>query len=151
MSRTTTVYPVCLTSKERTQLLAFISKGKAPARSILRAHILLATDLNQPGGKRRDVDIAASFHIHPTTVFAIRKAFTSRGMDLLHRKKRQTPPIPAKITGEVEAKIIALSCSAPPEGSAGWSLQLLANQTVELQILDSISHEAVRRVLKKRN
>ena len=69
----------------------------------------------------------------------------------LTRKKRETPPVDPKITGEVEARIIALACSQPPEGRARWSLRLLAEKSVELEILDKLSHSSVERVLKKTN
>jgi len=84
-------------------------------------------------------------------VHNIRKQYAKKGLTAtIGRKKRETPPVEPKITGEVEARIIALSCSAPPEGRSRWSLRLLADKSVELNFIDSISHEAVGRLLKKR-
>lgn len=144
-------YPVRLTTEEREQLRAFISKGKAAARSIRRAQILLAADENRPGGCLKEVEIAERLQVHVNTVYHVRKAYADRGWDgALGRKKRLTPPVAPKVTGEIEAKIIALSCSAPPDGRSRWTLDLLADRAVELNYIESISHETVRKVLKKR-
>ncbi len=144
-------YHVCLSEKERKKLLNLISKGTATAKSIMHANILLAADENSPNGKKSEDRIAELFHVHKQTVHTIRKTYSEKGLDAaLGRKRRETPPVEAKITGEVEAKIIALSCSTPPAGHARWSLRLLAEKAVELQYIDSISHEAVGRLLKKR-
>jgi transposase len=118
---------------------------------IMHAHILLCAD--ERGGKRlTEKEIANRFSVHVRTVHAIRKTYSVSGVDAaLGRKKRLTPPIAPKITGEVEARIIALSCSSPPEGRSRWTLRLLAEKVVELQILESISHESVYRTLKKTN
>jgi transposase len=144
-------YHVRLSKKERTTLLNIISKGSAPAKTIMRAHVLLAADENSPSGKKNETEIAEFFNVHQQTVHTIRKEFCEKGLNAtLSRKKREMPPVEPKITGEVEAKIIALSCSAPPVGRSKWSLRLLADKAVELQYIDSISHEAVGRLLKKR-
>ncbi|MDA8233800.1 MAG: helix-turn-helix domain-containing protein [Clostridia bacterium] len=144
-------YHVHLSKKERTALLDIVSKGSASARSIMRANVLLAADENNPNGKKSELEIAELFNVHQQTVHTIRKEYSEKGLDAaLSRKKRETPPVEPKITGEVEAKIIALSCSPPPAGRSRWSLRLLADKSVELQYVDSISHEAVGRLLKKR-
>lgn len=144
-------YHVRLSKKDRTTLLNIVSKGSAPAKTIMRANVLLAADENSPKGKKNEAEIAELFNVHPQTVHTIRKEFCEQGLDAtLSRKKRETPPVEPKITGEVEAKIIALSCSPPPPGRSRWSLRLLADKSVELQYVDSISHEAVGRLLKKR-
>jgi transposase len=143
--------PVRLTAEEQTHLRAFISTGKASARAIRRAQILLAADANRVGGSLRELDIAERMQVHVNTVYAVRKAYAELGWQgAIGRKKRVAPPTPAKITGELEAKIIALSCSAPPNGRSRWTLELLADRVVELHYIDSISHETVRQVLKKR-
>jgi len=117
----------------------------------MHANVLLAADENNPEGKKSEAEIAELFHVHPQTVHTIRKNYAEKGMDdTLIRKKRSTPPVESKITGEVEAKVIALSCSAPPTGRTRWTLRLLADKAVELHYIDSISHEAVGRLLKKR-
>ena len=144
-------YYVRLSKKERTTLLNIISKGSAPAKTIMRANVLLAADENSPIGKKSETEIAELFNVHQQTVHTIRKEFCEKGLNLtISRKKRDTPPVEPKITGEVEAKIIALSCSSPPPGRSRWSLRLLADKSVELHYVDSISHEAVGRLLKKR-
>lgn len=143
-------YHVRLSPEERNTLLDLVSKGSATAKAIMHANVLLAADEN--GDERiSEAEIAKRFHVNQQTVHAIRQRYAENGLNAaVVRKKRETPPIEPKITGEVEAKIIALSCSAPPNGRSKWSLRLLADKAVELQYIDSISHEAVGRLLKKR-
>ena len=144
-------YHVRLSDKERKTLLKMISKGSASAKSIMHANVLLAADENAEGAKKSETEIAELFHVHTRTVHTIRRQYSEHGLQAaLGRKKRETPPVAPKITGEVEAKIIALSCSAPPPGRSRWSLRLLADKAVELHYIDDISHEAVGRLLKKR-
>jgi len=144
-------YRVRLSKKERTTLLGITSKGTASARTIMRANVLLAADENSPNGKKSEVEIAELFNVHQQTVHTIRKEYSEGGLDAaLSRKKRETPPVEPKITGEVEAKIIALSCSAPPPGRSKWSLRLLADKAVELEYINSISYVAISKLLKKR-
>jgi len=144
-------YRVILSQQERSRLLKLISKGTESVRKILHANILLAADESN-GKKLSEKEIAKRFHVNYQTVHTVRKTYATAGLDFaLGRKKRETPPVPAKITGDIEARIIALSCSEPPEGRSRWTLRLLANKAVELQYIDSISHEAVGRVLKKTN
>src|SRR5665647_1928353 len=129
-----------LSGKERQILLKIIKTGKSPARVILRSNILLSSDINNT--KLLTVaEIAKLFETTPTTVQNVRTAFAENGLDAaLYRKQRMTPPIPAKVTGEVEAHIIALCCSQPPEGYCRWSVRLLADKCIELGYIDSISH-----------
>ncbi len=142
-------YRVILSHQERSRLLKLVSKGKESARKILHANILLAADENV-GKKLSEKEIAERFHVNYQTVHTVRKTYATAGLDAaLGRKKRKTPPVPAKITGDIEARIIALSCSEPPDGRSRWTLRLLADKAVELQFIDSISHEAVGRLLKK--
>lgn len=144
-------YRVILTDKERSTLFRIITKGIASAKSIMHAHVLLAAD-EKHSPKQSEKGIATLFHINAQTVHTIRKTYSTEGLDAaIGRKKRKTPPIQPKITGDVEAKIIALSCSKPPKGRTQWTLRLLADKIVELQIVDSISHESVYRLLKKTN
>jgi len=144
-------YHVCLSADQRITLQNLISKGSATAKSIMHANVLLAADENNINGRKSEVEIAELFHVSKQTVHTIRQQYSEKGLGAaVSRKKRETPPIEPKITGEVEAKIIALCCSTPPPGRAKWSLRLLADKAVELQYIDSISHEAVGRLLKKR-
>lgn len=145
------LYHVRLSASEKKTLLNLISKGSSQARTITHAHILLAADENS-ALKKTEEEIAALFSVHSQTGHCVRKTYALFGLEAaISRKKRATPPVPAKITGEVEAKIIALSCSTPPEGSARWTLRLLADKAVELGFIESISHESVKHVLKKTN
>ena len=142
-------YHVRLTEEERNKLTQIVRTGTAPARTIQHANVLLASDENSIPGKLSAEKISELYHLHPLTVHEIRKQFSQEGLEkAITRKERKTPP-PPKITGDVEAKIITLACSQPPDGRAQWTLKLLADKTVELEYVDSISHESVRKVLKK--
>ena len=144
-------YTVLLTDAERFKLTAIVTKGKATAKVILHANILLAADASK-GKPSSEKVIAEQCHVNAQTVHTVRRKFCSEGLDAaLSRKKRKIPPRTPKLTGEVEAKIIALSCSEPPMGRTKWTLRLLANRIIEMQIVESISHESVYRLLKKTN
>ena len=144
-------YRVILTDKERNKLIKVITKGSASAKMIMHANVLLAADEGNTK-KQSEKEIANMYRINSQTVHTIRKTYATQGLDAaLGRKKRKTPPIQPKITGDVEAKIIALSCSEPPEGRSKWTLRLLTDKVIELQIVESISHESVYRLLKKTN
>ncbi len=144
-------YHVGLASDERKMLLDIVSKGEASSKTIMHAYILLAADENSGKEKKSEIEIAEQYHTTQQTVHTIRRLYSEKGLNAaIDRKKRETPPVEPKIIGEVEARIIALSCSTPPEGRSRWSLRLLADKAVELHIIDSISHEAVSRLLKKR-
>lgn len=144
-------YVIELSDSDKKELNEIISKGISPARTILRANILLASDRNSK--KYMTVsEIAESFHTTPTTVQTVRTSYCEKGLAAtLNRKKRETPPVPAKVTGDVEAHIIALACGTPPEGYSKWTLRLLADKTVELGYVEEISHVTVSRILKKTN
>lgn len=144
-------YVIELSDNDRTLLNEIVSKGTSTARTILRANILLASDKNSK--KYMTVaEIAEVYHTTPTTVQTVRTTFCEKGLEeTLRRKKRETPPVPAKITGDVEARVIALACSNPPDGYAKWTLRLLADQTVELGYVETISYVSIARILKKTN
>ena len=144
-------YEVNLSATERKILTKMVSSGKMPARTILRANILLSVDSS--GKKPMTVQEAAlAFNTSTTTVQSVRASYAEKGLEVtVERKKRITPPVPAKVTGEVEAHIIALACGTPPEGYAKWTLRLLADRTVVLGYVNSISHMQVGRILKKTN
>lgn len=144
-------YEVSLSAKEREQLTKIVKSGKMPARTIMRANILLASDRN---GKRPMTvrEVALAFNTSPTTVQNVRTAYWEKGLEAtVQRKKRETPPVEAKVTGEVEAHIIALACGDPPKGYSKWTLRLLADKSVKLGYIESISHTQVGRILKKTN
>ena len=144
-------YVIELSEQDRSELIDIVTKGSSSARKILRANILLASD--KLSDKYMTIaEIAKVYHTTPTTVQTVRTAYCEQGLEAtLNRKKRETPPVPAKVTGEVEAHIIALACSDPPEGYSRWTLRLLADKTVELGYISSISHVTVLNVLKKMN
>lgn len=141
-------YIVRLTDEEREIVLNVIKKLKGTSQKVRRAHILLKADADGPAWT--DKRIAEAFNCRIQTVENIRRKFVMEGFEAaLNRKKRNTPPTPKLLDGEKEAKVIALCLSAPPEGYSNWSLRLLADKIVELGIVEAISHETVRRTLKK--
>lgn len=143
---------VKLSPKERKELLSFASTGVQPVKLIKRAEIVLALDTSDGHKPQTEQEIADNLNVSKQTVYVVKQDFLSLNMaDFLHRKKRTTPPVPAKVDGDVEAHIIALCCSKPPEGYSRWSVRLLADKCVELGYIDSISHMTVSRTLKKTN
>lgn len=142
-------YSIELTEKERKKLTKITKTGSSPARVINRANILLTSDASL--GKPSTVaETARRFNTTSTTVQNVRTAYAKYGIDgALYRKKRKTPPVPPKVDGKLEAHIIAICCSEPPEGYERWTLRLVADKCVELGYVDSISHMTVKRTLKK--
>jgi Homeodomain-like domain len=144
-------YKVHLFPEERDILQRLVSKGKAAAYKRRRAQILLKADQSPQGPAWTDAQICEAFDVGQLTVSRTRKAFVFEGVEAtLQRKQRQHPPVPRTLDGAGEAQLIALACSKPPAGYAKWTMQLYADQLVELQVVDSISDETVRRTLKKR-
>ena len=144
-------YVIELSNQEKVRLMEIVKKGSSPARTILRANILLASD-KQNDRYMTVSEIANAYRTTPTTVQTVRASYCKNGLEAtITRKKRETPPIPAKVTGEVEAHVIALACGQPPEGYSKWTLRLLADKTVELGYIESISHVTVSTILKKTN
>lgn len=138
-------YIVDLTDEERAMLDAFIQKGKASARSIRRARTLLMADEG-----KTDLTIAHALREGHSTVERTRKRFVEEGLDAaLHERER--PGADRKLDGKQEAFLVALACSAPPDGRAKWSMQLLADEMVTLGLVDTLSDETVRRRLKETN
>jgi transposase len=138
-------YIVDLSPEERQELLEFVRHGKKSARQITRAHILLKAD--QSLG---DEEIADDLHTGVATVGRVRKRFVEEGVpSALYEKPR--PGQQRKLTGKQEARLIAEACSPAPKGHARWTLRLLADRAVQLELADQLSHETVRRLLKKTN
>ena len=141
-------YIVRLSEEERSLLWDVVKKLKGTSQKVQRANILLKADVDGPSWS--DAKIAEAFSCRIQTVENVRRRLVTEGLDaVLNRKKRGTPPIPKILDGKQEAEIIALRLGKPPTGFANWTLRLLADQVVELGIVDSISHETVRRTLKK--
>jgi transposase len=142
-------YIVRLTTEERTELEAMVTKGKAAAYKIKHANILLAADVNGPGWPDQQIARAFSCHLH--TVENVRQRLVLGGLAAaLERQKQAQPSHPPKLDGRGEARLMALACSKPPEGRDRWTLKLLAERLVALEVVDSISDQTVRRTLKKR-
>jgi hypothetical protein len=141
-------YIVRLSEKERSELEEIVKKLKGTSERVRRANILLKADADGPNW--RDAKIAEALSCQTRTVENIRLRFVTEGFEVvLNRKKRETPPRPKILDGKQEAEVIALRLGKPPVGFANWTLRLLANQVVELGIAEAISHETVRRTLKK--
>jgi hypothetical protein len=145
-------YKVNLLPEERDELQSLVSTGKAAAYKRTRAQILLKADQGPDGPAWTDQQICNAFDVGRVTVERTRKALVLEGLPTaLQRKAREHPPVPRKLDGSGEAQLIALACSDPPEGHSQWTLQLYADQLVQLQIVDTISRDTVRRTLKKTN
>jgi hypothetical protein len=141
-------YIVRLSAEEHRQLTELIRKGKAAASKIRHAHILLKGDAEGPAWT--DEHIAASFSVSVPTVQGVRQRLVEQGLEAaLTRKKQARPSRAPLLDGAGEARLIALRCSEPPAGHARWTLRLLADQAVALDIVEAISHETVRQTLKK--
>ena len=141
-------YVVRLSAEERVICQDIIKKLKGSSQKFRRAQILLKADADGPCWS--DVRIAEAFNCRVQTIENIRKRLVTESFDLaLEGKKRKEPPTPCKLDGEGEAKLIAMRLGKPPAGYGHWTLQLLADEVVALEIVDSISHETVRKTLKK--
>jgi len=143
-------YVVRLSAEERQQLEAVIRKGKAPARRLLKARILLKADVSDAGEGWSDSKIIAALDTSASMLYRVRKQLVEEGFAaVLSRKPRATPAVARIFDGEKEAKLIALACSKPPKGRARWTLRLLENKVVELGIVDRASDSTIGRALKK--
>jgi len=141
-------YIVRLSEEERGLLGDIVKKLKGTSQKVRRANILLKADVDGPNWS--DAKIAEALSCRTRTIENVRRRLVTDGLDaVLNRKKRETPPRPKILDGKQEAEIIALRLGKPPAGFANWSLRLLAERIVELEIVDSISHATVRRTLKK--
>jgi hypothetical protein len=139
-----------LEAGERARLEALISRGKAAAKAILKARILLKADAGAGGPGWLDAQIVEALDTNLTMASRVRETFVTQGLDaVLTRKKRETPPTPAIFDGEAQAKLTALACSEPPEGHARWTIRLLAEHVVERKIVPAAHFNTVARALKK--
>jgi len=143
-------YVVELSGDEREQLRSVISKGKAAAKTILKARILLKADQGPLGESWTDDRICQALDTNESMVTRVRRQLVEEGLvAVLSRKKRETPPIAPIFDGEAQARLIALACSEPPAGHARWSIRLLADKVVELEIVERAHFNTVGRALKK--
>jgi hypothetical protein len=144
-------YKVTLTEDERQALTALVSKGKAAARKLVHARILLKADAALTGPNWSDAQITAALDVGDSTVHRVRQAFVEESLEAALNAKRPINRQYRKLDGAQEARLVALACSAPPEGRLRWTLQLLADKFVELKLVDSIGRDCVRTTLKKTN
>ena len=141
-----TKHRIKLLPDERAELVAKVQKGKATVKIVQKAQVLLASD--EAVERQSEADIAATYYLSTRSVERIRKDFCERGMAVFTPKQRQ-PRSDKKLTGELEAHLIAIVCSEPPAGESRWKLQAIADRLVELQVVDSLSHTSVATALKK--
>jgi len=144
-------YVVRLTEEERGTLESLVAGGRAAADKLLRSRMLLKANVGQGGPGWSDEKIAEAFEVGPSTIHRLRQRLVEDGFEAALVRKPKSRPRAPKLDGEKEARLVALACSDPPEGRARWTLQLLADKLVELQVVDSISDETVRVRLKKTN
>lgn len=142
-------YVVRLDPEEREQLLALVNTGRAAAVKLLHARILLKADVDAGGRRWTDAEIAEALDTSAATVHRVRQTWVEQGLEAALARKRPTGRQYRKLDGVQEAQLIAMACSAPPEGRGRWPLTLLADKLVELDIVDAISAECVRTTLKK--
>ena len=142
-------YIVRLNSEERRRLMEIVTRGKAPAHRIRHANILLKADVDGPAWSDRV--IAQAFSAHANTVALVRQRFVEHGLEAaLNRKEQRRPSREPRLDKEAEAILLKLRCTDPPAGHSQWTLRLLAQKLVELGLVDTICHETVRQVLKRR-
>lgn len=141
-------YVVTLSDKEREALEQLITKGRAAARTLTRARILLKADQGPAGSAWIDAAIVTALDVGRATVERVRRRLVEEGL-VAALRPRPRPRCPRKVFGEQEAHLVALACSAPPAGHARWTLRRLSERLVELEYIDSVSHETVRQLLKK--
>ena len=143
-------YKVTLTVEERNSLQDLIAAKKTAAKKVIHARILLKADAGPEGPAWTDARIAEALEVDVSTVERLRQRFVEQGLDAaLDRKKQDRPSRQRTLDGKAEARLIAVACSQPPQGRARWTLRLLADKLVELEVVDTVSTETIRRTLKK--
>jgi transposase len=142
-------YPVILTEAQREQLKSLIAAGTAPARKLTHARILLKADQSPEGPGWVDEKVAEAVETSQPTVARVRRQYFEEGLEAALNRRPPNREYRRKLDGEQEARLVALACSEPPEGQARWSLRLLADKLVELEVVEEISYQTVGRVLKK--
>ncbi len=145
-----TKYVVRLTEEERGELEGLVKTGKVAARKRQRAHVLLKADAGTEGSGATDRQIAEALDVGIATVHRVRRAYVEQGFEEALGRKPMRPQRVRKLDGAQEARLVAMACGPPPEGRARWTVRLLADKAVELEIVDSISKDTVHRTLKKR-
>lgn len=151
MKNYNTKYVVRLSLEEREQLLVAVNRGKVAAAKRRRAQILLKADAGDAGSGLVDQQVSEALDVGVQTVHRVRKAYVEEGLEAALEAKPKRGHRPRKLDGAQEARLVALACSQPPEGRTRWTLRLLADKLVELEIVDSIGKDAVQQTLKKTN
>lgn len=142
-------YRVVLTEEQRAHLRTLVGSGVAPARMLTRARILLKADHGEGGPGWSDAAVAGALDVDPSTVLRVRRQYVTEGLTPTLARKRPDRVYERTLDGKGEAELIAVACSAPPDGHAQWSLRLLADELVRLEVVEAISYETVRQTLKK--
>ena len=142
-------YVVRLSEEEGASLRTVISRGDAPARVQVHARILLKANRGEAGPEWTDGAISTALEVDPTTVARVRKLYVTEGLPAALHRKAPDRVYRRKLDGEQEAHLVAVACSAPPTGQKRWTLRLLADTLVELEVVDAVSYETVRRTLKQ--
>jgi hypothetical protein len=142
-------YAVSLTETERAQLRTLVGSGVAPARLLTRARVLLKADQGDGGAAWADTAIAGALEIHPTTVARIRRQCVEQGLEAALERKRPERVYERALDGAAEAQLVALACTKPPAGRERWTLRLLADELVRLEVVPAVSYETVRRTLQQ--
>ena len=142
-------YAVYLSEVERAELRTLIGHGVAPARELAHARILLKADQGDGGPGWNDAAIAGALELCTRTVARVRQQYVTQGLEAALRRRMPERVYARKLDGQQEAHLIALACSTPPAGRERWSLRLLADAVVRLEVVDTVSHETVRQTLKQ--
>ena len=145
------IYRVTLTEEERSQLKALTSKGKGAARRLTHARILLLADQTQDEGAWKDADIAQALGIHARTVERVRERCVEEGVEAALNHKQPRKKRSKVLDGAAEARLTQLACTEAPDGHERWSMQMLADKLIELEVVETVSRETVRTTLKKMN
>jgi hypothetical protein len=145
------IYKVTLTSEERAQLTSIVTRGKGNARRIRRAQMLLLADENQPEGAWKDADIAKALSAHARTVERTREKCVELGIEAALNHTRPKKTRSKVLDGAAEARLVQLACSQAPDGHEQWTMQMLADKLIELEVVETVSRETVRTTLKKMN
>lgn len=145
------IYRVTLRDEEREELTALANKGTGNARRMRRARILLLSDENHSGGGWKDADIAQALSVHRRTVERTREKCVELGVEAALNHTSPQSQKDKLLDGEAEARLVQLACSEAPNGHDRWSLRLLADRLIELEVVETVSHETVRTTLKKMN
>ncbi len=144
-----TKYAVRLSEEERAQLRTLVGRGAAPARRLMQARILLKADQGEGGAAWGDAAIAGALEVHPATVGRVRRQYVEEGLAAALDRRAPRREYARKLDGQHEARLVAVACSAPPTGRERWSLRLLADELVRLEVVTSISHETIRQTLEQ--